>query len=308
MKRIVLLVFLCEAASALFAQQDPQFSHYMYNMVTVNPSMVGNRGVMNMSLLHRSQWIGLEGAPESQSFSFGAPLRNNKMGLGVSIINDRIGPINQTFLYVDYSYSVRLTSSVKLSFGIKAGANWLQQRLANVNTIQSGDPSFVNSVNDNVIEPNLGSGLSIHSSAWYLGISSPRLIETDFRLSSANNDTASIKGLRHYFLVAGYVFKINPLLKIKPALQLKMTANAPFSGDFTTEVIYNDKVSFGAGYRVNDSFYGLVSYRFNSLLMAGLAYDYTTSKIRQVNDGTVEVILSYDFGSSSNKVRSPRYF
>jgi type IX secretion system PorP/SprF family membrane protein len=139
MKKVIFLFALIVVAGVakLRAQQDPQFSHYMYNTVSVNPAYAGSRGVLNITGLHRSQWIGLDGAPTSQTLSLNTPLRNKKMGIGFSVVNDRIGPLNQTFIYADYSYAVRLTEKLKLSFGLKAGVNWFQPKIAGLATVHA---------------------------------------------------------------------------------------------------------------------------------------------------------------------------
>lgn len=307
-KTLLAAIMMIVTGTKVTAQQDPQFSHYMYNTVTVNPAYAGSAGVLNILGLHRSQWIGLDGAPTSQSISINSPLKNKKMGLGFSVINDRIGPLNQTFIYADYSYSIRLTERLKLSFGMKAGINWFQPKIAGLSTVQSSDPSYTGSTIESVIKPNVGAGLYLHRKDWYVGVSSPRLIENRFSLGKTNSDTTSLIEVRHLFFIAGVVIPISSQLKIKPALQTKATINSPLSIDATLEAYVREKFSIGGGWRVNDSFYGMVGYRFNSQLSAGFAYDFTTTRLQNVNNGTVEIMLNYDFIFNNNKLRSPRYF
>lgn len=293
-------------AFTMNAQQDPQFSHYMYNTISVNPAYAGSRGVLNITGLHRSQWIGLEGAPTSQTLTLNTPLRNRKMGVGLSVVNDKIGPLNQTFIYGDYSYTVRLTEKLKLAFGMKAGINWFQPKISTLNTIQNNDPSFVGSTMESVIKPNIGAGIYLHRDDWYIGASSPRLVQNKFNLGGS--DTTSVLEERHMFFIAGYLWTVNPQLKLKPTAQLKMVQDAPMSIDATLEALIRNKFSIGAGLRVGDSFYGMLGYQFTDQFRVGFAYDYTTTRLQNVNNGTVEFMLSYDFYFNNDKLKSPRYF
>lgn len=310
MKKLILLsaFALTILSGKIYAQQDPQFSHYMYNTVSVNPAYAGSRDVLNITGLHRSQWIGLDGAPTSQTLSMNTPLRNRKMGIGLSVVNDKIGPINQTFIYADYSYNVKLTETLKLAFGVKAGVNWFQPKVAALETVQGNDPSFVNSTLETVMKPNVGAGIYLHSEKFYVGASVPRLLENKFNMSTGNTDTTSVKELRHMFFIAGYIWPVNNQLKLKPSAQLKLVQNAPMSIDATVEAIIRDKFSLGAGVRVGDSYYGMVGYQFNNQFRAGFAYDYSSTKLQNVNNGTVELMISYDFMFNNDKLRSPRYF
>lgn len=306
MKKLILFFAMSLVAFTMNAQQDPQFSHYMYNTISVNPAYAGSRGVLNITGLHRSQWIGLEGAPTSQTLTLNTPLRNRKMGVGLSVVNDKIGPLNQTFIYGDYSYTVRLTEKLKLAFGMKAGINWFQPKISTLNTIQNNDPSFVGSTMESVIKPNIGAGIYLHRDDWYIGASSPRLVQNKFNLGGS--DTTSVLEERHMFFIAGYLWTVNPQLKLKPTAQLKMVQDAPMSIDATLEALIRNKFSIGAGLRVGDSFYGMLGYQFTDQFRVGFAYDYTTTRLQNVNNGTVEFMLSYDFYFNNDKLKSPRYF
>ena len=310
MKKLIVLLAIITTTTGvkLFAQQDPQFSHYMYNTVSVNPGYAGSREVLNITGLHRSQWLGLDGAPTTQTLSMNTPLRNRKMGIGFSVVNDRIGPINQTFIYADYSYAVKLTKTMKLALGVKAGVNWFQPKISTLETVQGNDPSFVNSTLESVIKPNVGAGLYLHSEKFYVGLSTPRFMENKFNMGSGNTDTTAVKELRHSFIIAGYIWPVTQQLKLKPTVQVKLVKNAPISIDGTVEAIIRDKFSLGAGIRLGDCYYGMVGYQFNNQFRAGFAYDYTSTRLQNVNNGTIEIMISYDFIFNNDKLRSPRYF
>jgi type IX secretion system PorP/SprF family membrane protein len=310
MKKLIAICFVCAAFCQLrlSAQQDPHFTQYMYNTLSVNPAYAGSRDVMNISLLNRNQWMGLEGAPRTQTLFIHSPLKNRKMGLGFSVINDRIGPINQTFFYADYSYTVRLTEILKLSFGVKAGVNWFQPKISELNTIQGNDPSFTGSTTQSVMKPNLGAGIYLHHDNWYIGASAPRLVENRMYLGPDRNDTNSILEVRHIFLIGGAMIPVSSDIKLKPTFNVKLVKNAPVSIDATLELLFRDRFSIGGGMRYRDCYYGMAGYQFTSQFRGGLAFDYTTSKLQGVNNGTVEIMLSYDFLNKQSKIRSPRYF
>lgn len=309
MHKAILVIGLTLGALQANAQQDPQFTHYMYNTLSVNPGYAGSRGMLNVTGLHRQQWIGLDGAPMTQTLFIHSPLRNKNMGLGFSVVNDKIGPLNQTFIYGDYSYTVKLTQLLKLAFGVKAGVNMFQPKIADLHTISPNDPSFVNSTAENIIKPNIGAGIYLHHERWYIGASSPRMVENNFNLGNGGtNDTTTVKELRHYFFIAGLIFPIGNDIKIKPTTKVKMVKNAPIAIDATAEVILRDKFSVGAGMRLKDSFYGMFGYQFTDQFRAGLSYDYTTTRLQNVNNGTVELMISYDFIFNKEKLKSPRYF
>ncbi|MDQ3108686.1 MAG: type IX secretion system membrane protein PorP/SprF [Bacteroidota bacterium] len=307
------LFLLCSALIAftslkLSAQQDPQFTHYMYNTLSVNPAYAGSRDVLNISALHRQQWIGLNGAPTTQTVFIHSPLKNKKMGLGFSVVNDHIGPINQTFFYGDYSYTVKLTEGLRLSFGVKAGVNWFQPKIAELSTIQANDPSFTGSTLQSNVKPNFGAGIYLHHENWYFGASAPRLVQNTFSLGGTKNDTTSLMELRHLFVIGGVILPITPDIKLKPTFQIKMVKNSPISIDATVEALFREKFSVGLGMRYKDSYYGLVGYQLSSQFRAGISYDYTSTRLQNVNNGTVEIMLSYDFLNKQDKLRSPRYF
>jgi type IX secretion system PorP/SprF family membrane protein len=310
MKKLILIciAFIAFSSLKLSAQQDPQFTHYMYNTLSVNPAYAGSREVLNISALHRQQWIGLNGAPTTQTVFIHSPLKNRKMGLGFSVVNDRIGPINQTFFYADYSYSVRLTDRLKLSFGVKAGVNWFQPKISELNTIQGNDPSFVGSTLQSSVKPNFGAGIYLHHDRWYVGASAPRMVQNTFNLGGSNNDTTALVELRHTFLIAGLILPVSDDIKLKPTFKVKMVQNAPLSIDATLEALFRDKFSVGLGMRYNDSYYALVGYQLSSQFRAGISFDYTSTRLQNVNNGTIEIMLSYDFLNKQDKLRSPRYF
>jgi len=306
MKKIIAFLFIVITFTEVTAQQDPQYTQYMYNTISVNPGYAGTRNALTVSGLHRSQWVGIEGAPTTQTFFLHAPVFNEKIGLGLSAVNDRIGPINQTFIYGDFAYHLKINKHWKLGMGIKGSLNMLQPKIATLETTTSNDPSFVNSTIRTTISPNVGAGFYLYGDRMYFGISVPKLLENKIRMS--NNVQNNILMKRHFFMIAGTVLKINEELKFKPAVLTKVTVGAPISADVSAELLIHDKWSFGFSHRLKESIGGLFSVNPLPQLKIGAAYDFTLTDLRRYNAGSFELLIIYDFIIVKDNLKSPRYF
>jgi type IX secretion system PorP/SprF family membrane protein len=311
MKKITAIIVMILVLSEMKAQQDPQFTHYMYNTISVNPAYAGSRGNLTLGGLYRNQWIGLAGAPTTQSIYLHSPFINQNNGIGLSVVNDKIGPINQTFAYVDYAYHIKFTEKVKLALGLKAGLNFFQPGgIKNLTTTDDNTKDAINNANvKNVIAPNFGGGAYLYGEKFYFGVSAPKLIKN--KLASYNSKTGKVEDItetRHIFTILGFVLPLNETVKLKPTFLSKITQNAPMSIDATAEFLFNDKFSLGAGYRHTDALCALVGFNFSPQLKAGISYDYNLSKLNKYNSGSIEAMLQYDLFRKLDKVKSPRYF
>jgi len=288
------------------AQQEPLYTQYMFNTVSVNPAYAGTRNAMNIIALSRIQWAGLDGAPTTHNVTMHTPLNNYKMGVGFSIVSDKIGPVNNFYFNFNYAYRVNLTEKMVLSMGVKGGIYNYKVSL-NELSVGDNDASFNGSL-EQKFQPNAGAGLYLYSDKWYAGFSIPKLIQTDL---SGNRTTASnLSSLkRHYFFMAGYVFDINQDFKFKPSFINKVVEGAPPSTDVTAQVLYLNKYWLGATYRWGDALAFLANIQLNKQLMVGYSYDFTTSNLNSYNTGSHEILISYDFdGFLKKKVISPRFF
>ena len=207
-----------------YAQQDAQFTQYMYNTININPAYAGSRGALSIFGLYRTQWVGLDGAPETSSFSVNTPINNSNLGLGISLVNDKIGPTNENDLSVDLSYTIQTSVNYKLSFGIKATGNLFNLDINKLNPADQGDPQFQNLNND--FSPNVGAGLYWHSSKAYIGLSVPNFIQTN---RYDDNDVAIYKDKINYYLMAGYVFDLSQEIKFKPAALTSINTLSPLT-------------------------------------------------------------------------------
>jgi type IX secretion system PorP/SprF family membrane protein len=296
---IVMFVFTTQA----FGQQDPQFTQYSDNMLFVNPAYAGSRGVLNLTAMHREQWVGFEGRPVSSTFSAHSPLTYQSLGLGVTIVNDQTGPIKQTMMYGDFSYTLKFKNQErKLSFGIKGGFNMISIGTSTLQTTEVNDPKLLQNVRNN-INPNIGFGVYYHSPRFFIGASSPKLLERGYDgISKVNLEK------RHYFGIIGGVFPINNHWKIRPTTQIKLTEKSPISIDASVAAIYNERIWFGGMYRLNAAFGVFAQYQVSPQFKLGIASDFGTQAIRNYNYGTFEVLISYDFVFKKVGLRSPRYF
>lgn len=292
--------------SSVSAQQDSQYTHYMYNTVAVNPAYAGSRGVTSMFILHRTQWIALDGAPVTNTFAVNKPISNTNLGYGISLINDRIGISDSNTFSGDVSYSVPLSPKSKLSFGLKVSANLLSVDYSRLTILDPNDVVLSGQNNiDNQFSPNVGLGLYWHSDKNYIGISVPQFLETkryDDNVSSTSKDKM------HFYFIAGRVFDLNPDWQFKPALLTKLVQGAPLQIDFSANMLFIQKFTFGAAYRLNAAVTGLIGFQVSDSWQIGYAYDTDTTRLVNYNSGSHEIFLRFEFFSKFNKIVSPRFF
>ena len=284
------------------AQQDPQYTMYMFNTMSVNAAYAGTNDYSLITALHRSQWVGLDGAPSTQTIAYDTPI-NDRVGLGFSVVNDEIGPSNELFLDGNFSYKIPVTAKAKLSFGIKAGARLLNVDFTKGSTASSLDAAFENNI-DNQLLPTIGVGALLYTNKSYLGLSIPNFIETEYY----DADTGLIAEERfHLFFIGGYVFDLKKNIKFKPAFLTKLVDGAPLSVDLSGSLYFNDLVHAGLSYRWDDSVSAIVGVNITKKLMVAYAYDLTTTDLGNYNSGSHEITLQYRFIKNS-VLRSPRYF
>lgn len=295
------------------AQQDAQYTQYMFNTMSVNPAYAGSRGQLSIAALYRAQWVGLDGAPTSQTLNLHSPIRNSKLGYGVSIVNDEIGDgvVQETYFDGIISYTIDVSQEGKLSFGLKAGGNLLN---LDFNKLRNFDAEPVNADNiENRFSPNVGLGLYYHSNKFYAGLSAPNLLQTEY-FDNSQQDANTVQFLSkeriNFYLITGYVFDLNGNLKFKPALLTKMVGGAPLQVDFSANFMFNDKFTFGAAYRWDAALSAMAGFQISDQFMLGLAYDKETTDLggTQFNDGSFEVFLRFELVKSFQRLVSPRFF
>jgi type IX secretion system PorP/SprF family membrane protein len=285
-----------------FAQQDAQFTQYMYNTININPAYAGSRGALSIFALHRTQWVGLDGAPVTNAVSVNTPLYGSRLGLGISIINDKIGPIHENTISADMSYTVPTSETVKLSFGIKATANLFDLDVSRLNPVDS-DPSLHDY--NNKFSPNIGAGVYLHSDKAYVGLSVPNFIESN---RYDDNEVAVFKEKINYYLIAGYIFNLNNAIKFKPALLTKMVKGAPLQVDVSGNLMFNEKFVVGIAYRWSAAVSAMVGFQVSDALYLGYGYDLETTNLDNYNSGSHEIFLRYELFRKNKKMTTQRFF
>ena len=309
LKKITVVLALTFGGYALNAQQDAMYTHYMNNTLVVNPGYAGNRDAMTVTALHRSQWVDFKGAPITQTLTLHTPLKNKHIGVGFSVLNDKIGPINNTSVYVDFAYIMQITEKSKLALGLSAGMNILQASLTGLQLDQQNDIAFQNNINNHVT-PNFGFGAYYYRERFYAGISVPNLLQNSYSVTAEPGATLIGKEQRHYFFIAGTMIPLADNLAFKPTTYIKVTPAAPVEADLTASFIIMKKLLGGAMFRTGDAFGGLVGLDLTSQFHIGYSYDWSYGlKTFKYNQGSHEIVLRYDFIFFDKKrIRSPRYF
>lgn len=299
---ILLLVASLLLGFDVEAQQDPEYTQYMYNTMAINPGYAGSKGFGSFTLLGRTQWVGVDGSPETQTLSYHTPLGYSNLGLGFNIIKDALGPSEEIYADANISYTLRTSEEGNLAFGLRLGGRMLNIDWMKGN-FQNPDVVFNQNINNRFL-PTIGAGFYYYTNKWYVGLSVPNFLRTDHY----DDIVESVAAERlHYFLIAGYVLSISEQIKFKPAGLAKVVAGAPLSIDLSANFLFNDRFTVGLAYRWDDSISTLINLQVNERLQIGYAYDLTTSNFRNYNSGTHEVMLIYDL-LRATKLKSPRFF
>ena len=295
------LLILC--VNSIYSQQEAQYSQYMYNTISVNPAYAGSRNVLSVLALHRSQWVGFDGAPTTSTFSINTPIPETNLGFGISAISDRIGPTEQNTFSGDISYTIRLNEKTNLSFGVKGTASFFSFDQYKVTPFQANDPKW-RSVSTR-LSPNFGVGTFLHSDQYYLGVSIPNIMESNFY---NDNDIAINSQRMNYYLIGGYVFDVSNSIKFKPAVVSKIVTGAPVQLDLSGNAMFMNKFVLGAAYRWDAAVSGLAGFQVNDALFIGYSYDFDTTSLSRYNFGSHEVFIRYEFVYKKDKLVSPRFF
>jgi type IX secretion system PorP/SprF family membrane protein len=305
--KIYIILALMLSLTEMFGQQDPQYTQYMYNMNIVNPAYAGSRGTLSLGLLARSQWTNVNGGPKTMTFDAHAPV-GKKVGMGLSVIADEIGPAKEQNIYADFSYTITTSDQGRLAFGIKGGVTLLNVNLLDVvlpQTSTGDDPLFDENINDAF--PNVGAGVYYYNDKWYAGFSVPNLLKSE-HLDKENINTKASEEI-HYFLTTGYVFDLSSTLKFKPSILVKGVTGAPVSFDVNANFLMYDRFEVGASYRWEDAVSILFNFGVTRSFRIGYAYDYTISEFSNSNTGgSHELMLLYDISFSKKNLKSPRFF
>lgn len=309
MRKIFLGILMFILSLALNAQQDAMFTHYAYNTLAINPAYAGTRDALTVTGLSRMQWVSFDGAPVTQTLTLHTPIISQNIGLGVSVLNDKIGPTNNLSLYVDFSYKIKVSEKAHLSFGLKSGLHYKKADLNSLLVEDASDPFFMADEQSKLL-PNFGFGLYYFSDKYYVGLSIPKLLENNYTENTVSGDVNLVSEQKHYFLIGGAVFKLSESIDLKPTSFLKITNGAPIELDITANFIFMDRFWTGIMYRTGDALGALAGINITDQFAVGYSFDWSASnRTFRYNQGSHEIMLRYDFiYKEKNMIRSPRYF
>lgn len=313
MKKLFLLTTALFIGGVLFAQQGIQYTNFMFNKLAFNPAYAGSHEVPCLSGIHRSQWVGLEGAPTSQTVNFHMPLFGKRVGFGVSVQHDKIGPTDSYWANLSYAYRMPIKSGT-LSVGLQASMRSYMLNLTDARTIEGNDPAVMTG-SANKILPNLGLGVYYLNKGFYAGLSMPYVVKNDLSFyEGLNGNSDFAQEEPHIYGMAGVKIKLTEKIDLKPAILAKYVEDAPFDMDIHASFIFSKLVGIGATYRLGgfdysggDSLDALLHFNFGKFKI-GTAYDLSLSKVRNFHDGTFEVFLEYCMKDKEDRLTNPRFF
>ena len=300
--KTILTIICAFILQSMYSQQDSQYTQYMYNTPLVNPAYAGSRETITAFLLHRNQWVGLEGAPVTNNFSINMPVGDSNFGIVLNFVNDKIGPVSENEISADLAYFIQVSENYKLSLGLKGTANLFQLDVNKLRIFDPSDPQFQNV--DTEFSPNVGAGLYLFSDKTYFGLSIPNFFES-YRYN--DNNVEITKEKMHFYFIAGHVFTISPNIDFKPAVLSKIVEGAPLQADVTANFLFFDKLTLGAAYRWDASVSALAGFQISDSWFIGYGYDLETTKLSNYNSGSHEIFLRYEFFNRS-RVSAPRFF
>ena len=303
MKVKIIIFGLFLSSWLTFGQQDAQYTQYMYNTININPAYAGSRDVLSVFALHRTQWVGLKGAPVTNAFSINSPIENSRLGVGLSFVNDRLGPTVENLISADISYTVPTSEDFDLSFGVKGSANLFNFDPSKLNPAFAADPSLQNLSTN--FTPNVGAGIYFHSEKSYYGLSIPNFFQS---IRYVDNSLSVNRERMNLYFIAGHVFYLNDDLAFKPAVLVKAVQGAPLQTDVSANFMYKEKFVLGAAWRWSAAISLMAGFQASENLYIGYGYDLETTRLRNYNAGSHEIFLRYDFFYSEERIASPRFF
>ena len=309
-KSIIILIAVLFSSMFAKAQYDAMFTQYMFNEMYINPAYTGSKEAMAVNLTHRQQWVNFPGRPITTSFTLHGPLANNKMGLGLSVLNEQIGKLSRNLVYLNYAYRVKTGDKGHLAFGIMGGIHNQINKLSELKSTETGDIQISQNT-PSLIAPNFGAGIYYYTNKFYAGISIPRMVDDSYLFNQTGDviKSTSLNASKfHYYFTIGNVFEVNDDLKIKPQAMVKMVQNAPIQFDVNVNFLIKNKIWAGIGYRSGSDISALLGIQVNPQLLVNYSYDYSLTKIQKYSQGSHEITIGYLFLYKQSKVVTPRYF
>lgn len=307
MKTWMTIAFLLGSVGAIWAQQDAQYTQFMFNKLYFNPAYTGSKKVFCLTGLYRKQWIGIERAPQSATLQGHGAVWKNRLGLGLAINYDQIGFTDHVNIATNYAYIIRFKNDNFLSFGLRASLSYLQIRWGEAAPTQANDNAIPGGINSTLM-PNFGAGVYYESKHWYAGLSVPNLFEDHIEFAAQTNGSVVPKLRQHYYLMGGLNYPIAKHVDIQPNLLIKYVVNAPLDLDLNLSFVFYERFLAGVTYRFGDSIDLMVRWQIAPQFQIAFAYDITLTSLQQYNAGTIEAMIQYCFLRKHDKVNNPRFF
>ena len=310
MKNLYKYILVCAVmiwGNNVFAQTEPMYSQYMYNMLGVNPAYAGNREATSFNFFQRRQWVGLAGAPQTTSVSLDGAFNDNKLGWGVQAYDDKLGVERADGVNMMMATHIQVSDKGTLSGGLSMGLMNYRIDLLNVQgRYTPSDPAFYSNFNKWL--PAVGLGIYYNTDKFYAGFSVPNVLKSRLTAFDVMNSGIQKVNSTHLFFTSGYVFDVNEDVKIKPSTMIKAVGGAPIEADFNTNVWLKNVIGLGFSYRTGDAMVAMAEAQINNNLRVGYAYDITISPLKYYNNGSHELMFRYEFGNNNTKIKSTRYF
>ncbi|MFK8008925.1 MAG: type IX secretion system membrane protein PorP/SprF [Saprospiraceae bacterium] len=310
MRNIIFTLVFMTFSTVLLAQQEAQYTHFMYNNLSINPAVAGSKGHPSLLALYRKQWIGFDGAPDNKLISFHTPL-GKRVGLGLTISNDKIGISNSWSGSMAYAYRIKIDEETTVQVGIQGSMKYFGLDFRNQLIRQSGDPSIVYNSTDEKYLGNVGAGIFMNFKQMFFGASVPNFFPNTIGVDKST--TLAAIEVPHFYVMAGALIPLsNDKIALRPSALAKVVKNAPFDLDLNLSVVFNKSFIVGASYRLGGTGGGesidfLLHYKINNIGL-GISYDYTLSELTDYNNGSIEAIVVYDFIKEQINIANPRFF
>jgi len=301
---LLFLLFFAVIGHNVYSQQEALITQYMFNGLSINPAMAGSDDNLSLTGLIRSQWVGIDGAPNTQVFSIHSPMRSDNYALGLNVTHDKIAVTGRTNISPSYAYRLHFSNGAILSLGIQASIINYKAGLTSLNPKETSDIAFSEDINTWML--NFGFGAYYYTNKYYIGLSAPMLLNNNY--SNSGDKISEAKFERHYYLTVGYVFDLDKNYHLKPSVLLRYVESSYFTTDFNLNLYYKRYFGVGISYRTSESISALFELFINDDLMIGYAYDYILSDIQMATSGSHEIMINYLFPHNHKRVVTPRYF
>jgi len=305
MSRWLFFITIILLPPGVAAQLEPLSNSYLLNTLAINPAYAGNRDALSITMQHRNQWTGFEGAPKTTTLAMHAPLRKERVGLGLLAMNDRTGITNSTAISGNFAYRILMDKGV-LAFGLGAGLNTFRNNWDELIAIDQDDDLLMGNA-DRYLQLNFSLGAYYSNDRLFVGVSIPMFLSHSFNSTSGNYELVNDYRQYNYFINGGYLLTLSSRWKLLPSSMIRYSPATNMQVDLNSFFIFDDRIWFGISYRSNKSLVGHLLYQVNTQMAVGYSYDHAFGKLAGYMGGSHEITLRYDFRYLIDVI-DPRYY